>query len=120
MQDTGSFRNFRLRKVGEVKIDKLGDCTLSVRVDDKPGRAVMDLRAVTLTPPNEEEQPIQARFEEARRNTSCAGQGRRTIARAGKAGKVGQIAYGWPQRQSSSAAILASLRTLTGASQSLR
>jgi hypothetical protein len=52
VQDTGSFHNFRLRKVGEVKIDKPGDYTLSVRVDDKPGRAVMDLRAVTLTPPN--------------------------------------------------------------------
>ncbi|HEY2147290.1 MAG TPA: hypothetical protein VGH32_05095, partial [Pirellulales bacterium] len=51
VQDTGSFHNFRLRKVGEVKIEKPGNYTLAVRVDDKPGRAVMDLRAVTLTPP---------------------------------------------------------------------
>jgi hypothetical protein len=51
VQDTGSFHDFRLRKVGEVKIDKPGNYTLSVRVDDKPGHAVMDLRAVTLTPP---------------------------------------------------------------------
>ncbi|HKD38255.1 MAG TPA: hypothetical protein VKB78_15685 [Pirellulales bacterium] len=52
VQDTGSFHNFRLRKIGDVKIDKPGNYTLSVRIDDKPGRAVMDLRAVTLTPPN--------------------------------------------------------------------
>ena len=51
VQDTGSFHDFRLRKVGEVKIDKPGNYTLSVRVDDKPGHAVMDLRLVTLTPP---------------------------------------------------------------------
>jgi hypothetical protein len=52
VQDTGSFHNFRLRKLGEVKIDKPGNYTLAVRIDDKPGRAVMDLRAVKLTPPN--------------------------------------------------------------------
>jgi arylsulfatase A len=51
VQDTGSFHDFRLRKVGEVKIDKPGNYTLSVRVDDKPGHAVMDLRMVALTPP---------------------------------------------------------------------
>jgi arylsulfatase A len=51
VQDTGSFHDFRLRKVGEVKIDKPGNYTLSVRVDDKPGHAVMDLRLVTLSPP---------------------------------------------------------------------
>ena len=51
VQDTGSFHDFRLRKVGEVKIDKPGNYTLSVRVDDKPGHAVMDLRLVALTPP---------------------------------------------------------------------
>jgi hypothetical protein len=52
VQDTGSFHDFRLRKLGELKIEKPGNYTLSVRIDDKPGRAVMDLRAVTLTPPN--------------------------------------------------------------------
>jgi hypothetical protein len=60
VQDTGSFHNFRLRKVGEVKIDKPGNYTLSVRVDDKPGHAVMDLRAVTLTPPKpKKENPLK-------------------------------------------------------------
>jgi hypothetical protein len=49
--DTDSFRNFRTRKIGQVKIDKPGDYTLSVRVDDKPGLAVMDLRTITLKPP---------------------------------------------------------------------
>jgi arylsulfatase A len=48
--DTDSFRNFRTRKIGQVKIDKPGNYTLSVRVDDKPGLAVMDLRTVTLKP----------------------------------------------------------------------
>src|SRR4029077_19850468 len=49
--DTDSFRNFRTRKIGQVKIDKPGNYTLSVRVDDKPGLAVMDLRTVTLKLP---------------------------------------------------------------------
>jgi hypothetical protein len=48
--DTDSFRNFRTRKIGEVKIEKPGDYTLSVRVVDKPGLAVMDLRTITLKP----------------------------------------------------------------------
>jgi arylsulfatase A len=46
--DTDSFRNFRTRKIGEIKIDKPGNYTLAVRVVDKPGLAVMDLRTVTL------------------------------------------------------------------------
>ena len=49
--DTDSFRNFRTRKIGEVKIEKPGNYTLSVRVVDKPGLAVMDLRTITLKPP---------------------------------------------------------------------
>ncbi len=49
--DTDSFRNFRTRKIGEVKIDKPGNYTLSVRVVDKLGLAVMDLRTITLKPP---------------------------------------------------------------------
>jgi hypothetical protein len=48
--DTDSFRNFRTRKIGEIKIDKPGNYTLSVRVVDKPGLAVMDVRTVTLRP----------------------------------------------------------------------
>jgi hypothetical protein len=49
--DTDSFRNFRTRKIGEVKIERPGNYTLSVRVVDKPGLAVMDLRTITLKPP---------------------------------------------------------------------
>ena len=49
--DTDSFRNFRTRKIGQIKIDKPGNYTLSVRVNDKPGLAVMDLRTITLKPP---------------------------------------------------------------------
>ena len=49
--DTDSFRNFRTRKIGEFKIEKPGNYTLSVRVVDKPGLAVMDLRTITLKPP---------------------------------------------------------------------
>jgi hypothetical protein len=48
--DTDSFRNFRTRKIGQIKIDKPGNYTLSVRVVDKPGLAVMDLRTITLRP----------------------------------------------------------------------
>ena len=48
--ETGSFREFRLRNIGVVQIDKPGDYTLSVRPTSKPGLAVMDLRMVTLTP----------------------------------------------------------------------
>jgi hypothetical protein len=48
--DTGSFRTFRLRKIGIVQIDKPGNYTLSIRPTSKPGLAVMDLRFVTLKP----------------------------------------------------------------------
>jgi hypothetical protein len=48
--DTDSFRNFRTRKIGQLQIDKPGNYTLSVRVVDKPGLAVMDLRTITLRP----------------------------------------------------------------------
>ena len=58
--DTGSFRTFRLRKIGIVEINKAGDYTLSVRPTSKPGLAVMDLRLIALRPvqPPETNEPI--------------------------------------------------------------
>jgi hypothetical protein len=55
--DTGSFRTFRLRKIGVVQLDKPGDYTLSVRPTSKPGLAVMDLRDVVLKPVKPETSP---------------------------------------------------------------
>lgn len=54
VQDTGSFRIYRLRRIGTLQFDKPGIYTLSVRSLDKPSLEVMDLRAVTLTPPKPE------------------------------------------------------------------
>lgn len=51
MQSTGSFRQFRRRRLGTLQIDKPGIYTLSLRVQDKPRLAVMDLRDITLLPP---------------------------------------------------------------------
>ncbi len=48
--DTGSFHTFSHRKIGTIKIDKPGNYTLAIHVEDKPGIAVMDLRTVTLMP----------------------------------------------------------------------
>ncbi len=59
VQDTGGFHNFRVRRVGEVTIDKPGNYTLSVKVDDKPGHAVMDLRQVVLSPPKAKKDPAK-------------------------------------------------------------
>ena len=60
VQDTGSFHDFRVRRVGEVTIDKPGNYTFSIRVDDKPGHAVMDLRQVVLAPPKpKKENPLK-------------------------------------------------------------
>lgn len=50
VQETGSFRLFRIRRLGAVEFEKPGVYTLSVRVQDKPGAAVMDLRAIKLSP----------------------------------------------------------------------
>ncbi len=44
VQDTGSFRVFRLRRIGTLQFDKPGIYTLSVRSLDKPSLEVMDLR----------------------------------------------------------------------------
>jgi hypothetical protein len=48
--ETGSFRTFRLRKIGVVQIDRPGNYTLSIHPTSKPGLAVMDLRTVALKP----------------------------------------------------------------------
>jgi arylsulfatase A-like enzyme len=53
VEDTGHFQNFKARKIGEVKLDKPGRYTLTVRPKKKAGAAVMDLRAVTLRPVKE-------------------------------------------------------------------
>jgi len=54
VQETSSFRVFRLRRIGTLQFDKPGIYTLSIRVLDMPRLAVMDLRAVTLKPPKPE------------------------------------------------------------------
>ena len=48
--DTGAFTNFVNRRIGQVKLDKPGNYTVSVKPLTKPGLAVMDLRAITLFP----------------------------------------------------------------------
>ena len=50
VQDTGGFQNFVTRDIGQVRFDKAGRYTLSVKAKKKPGLAVMDLRSVTLRP----------------------------------------------------------------------
>jgi hypothetical protein len=54
VQETGSFRFFRLRRLGTLQFEKPGNYTLSIHVQDKPRLAVMDLRAITLRPPKPE------------------------------------------------------------------
>jgi hypothetical protein len=49
VQDTGGFQNFIPRVIGKVKLDA-GDHKLAVKVRQKKGAAVMDLRQVTLKP----------------------------------------------------------------------
>ena len=49
VQDTGHFQNFAPRAIGTVKLDA-GVHRLTVRVKEKKGVAVMDLRQVTLKP----------------------------------------------------------------------
>ena len=50
VQDTGGFQNFVPRTVGEFTFAKPGRYTLSVKPVKKAGKAIMDLRSVTLTP----------------------------------------------------------------------
>jgi hypothetical protein len=51
VEETGGFQNFVSRHIGQFTFDKPGRYTLSVKPRTKPGLAVMDLRAVTLWPP---------------------------------------------------------------------
>jgi len=60
VQDTGSFRNFRLRHVGTIELTKPGNYTLTVRPLTKPDLAVMDLRYVTLKLPPPEKKDTAA------------------------------------------------------------
>jgi arylsulfatase A len=50
VEQTGGFQNFVPRKIGQVKLDKPGRCTLEIRPQTKPGPAVMDVREVRLLP----------------------------------------------------------------------
>ena len=49
VEDTGHFQNFKARTVGQIKVDKPGRYTLTVKAKKKAA-AVMDLRSVTLKP----------------------------------------------------------------------
>jgi hypothetical protein len=48
VQDTGGFQNFVSRNIGELAFAKAGLYTLDVKPVEKAGKAVMDLRSVTL------------------------------------------------------------------------
>ena len=50
VEDTGGFQNFKARAIGTVRLDTPGRYTLAVKPRTKAKNAVMDLRAVTLTP----------------------------------------------------------------------
>jgi hypothetical protein len=48
--DTGAFTNWVQRTIGSFSLSTAGIYTISVKPVKKPGLAVMDLRAITLTP----------------------------------------------------------------------
>ena len=48
--DTGAFTNWVQRTIGSFTLANAGTYTISVKPITKPGLAVMDLRAITLTP----------------------------------------------------------------------
>lgn len=48
--DTGAFTNWVQRTIGSFTLANAGTYTISVKPVTKPGLAVMDLRAITLTP----------------------------------------------------------------------
>jgi len=50
--DTGAFTNWVQRTIGSFTLARPGTFTISVKPITKPGLAVMDLRAITLTPKN--------------------------------------------------------------------
>jgi arylsulfatase A-like enzyme len=53
VEDTGGFQEFKALRIGQVKLDRAGRHTLSVRPRSKAKAAVMDLRRVRLTPVKE-------------------------------------------------------------------
>lgn len=50
VEDTGHFQNFIERPAGTIQIEKPGDYALEIRAAKKAKGAVMDVRAVRLTP----------------------------------------------------------------------
>ena len=48
--DTGAFTNWTNRVIGTFTFAQPGDYSVEVKPVKKPGQAVMDLRAITLTP----------------------------------------------------------------------
>ncbi len=50
--DTGAFTNWVQRTIGSFSTSTAGVYTIAVKPVKKPGLAVMDLRAITLTPRN--------------------------------------------------------------------
>ena len=52
VEDTGGFQNFSRRRIGEYAFDKPARHTLTVKPVSKAGKAVMDLRSVTLAKAN--------------------------------------------------------------------
>ncbi|MGI8602678.1 MAG: DUF5077 domain-containing protein [Verrucomicrobiales bacterium] len=50
VQETGHFQNFLRRQVGTLRVEKPGNYTLAFRPLKKTGRAIMDLREVSLKP----------------------------------------------------------------------
>jgi arylsulfatase A-like enzyme len=52
VEDTGGFQEFKLRDLGQVRLEKPGRYTLTVKPRKKAAAAVMDLRSVILKPVN--------------------------------------------------------------------
>ena len=50
VDDTGGFQNWKVRELGEVKLEREGDYVLEVRPRNKTGVAVMDIRRIRLVP----------------------------------------------------------------------
>ncbi|MFT4547221.1 MAG: hypothetical protein ACI8XO_004626 [Verrucomicrobiales bacterium] len=50
VEDTGGFQKWKVRELGEVSFDEVGNYTLEVRPKNKKGVAVMDVRRIRLVP----------------------------------------------------------------------
>jgi arylsulfatase A-like enzyme len=50
VEETGGFQNFKNDRLGQIRLDKPGRYTLSVKPVSKPHAAVMDLRQIVLEP----------------------------------------------------------------------